>query len=420
MRADWVNQLVLLIAGASLGMAIVCILMLFTQSRPIKKENLMLCLGLCCFSATAILNALAYSDFLRQYPHWLRVAFPLHYAAAPFFYLYLRGKLTPQQYWPKLVWLHFLPAFLHLLEFIPFYLQPASYKLQLLDDFARNSNALTRQAEGLLPPYWHPYIKLSLGIVYQVASLRLLQRYQQQVAPISAVAQTGLKWLRLLVFALLAYYACTLLVVIGPKQAAWFGWVANLGILAFLVCCVLLMVIKPRFMLGRVFSKPALKMGTSPVLSSLSPEPTGVTKATEETTIHYSKPAPEKKVLVSPAEREALLQQINQLFADAKPFLQANYTLPQLATQVNVSVHKLSYLLNREITSGFNDFVNVARIDYLLEHIQHPEWQRLTLEAMAYKSGFASRSTFIKAFKQYKGVTPSVYLQGLKTKPPSP
>jgi AraC-like DNA-binding protein len=40
----------------------------------------------------------------------------------------------------------------------------------------------------------------------------------------------------------------------------------------------------------------------------------------------------------------------------------------------------------------------------------NPDYDNLTLQAVAEMSGFGNRATFINAFKKYTGVTPSYFL----------
>ncbi|MEY4333757.1 MAG: Helix-turn-helix domain, partial [Bacteroidota bacterium] len=45
--------------------------------------------------------------------------------------------------------------------------------------------------------------------------------------------------------------------------------------------------------------------------------------------------------------------------------------------------------------------------------IEAGESRNLTIEAIATNAGFASRSKFIDAFKERKGVTPSAYIKSV-------
>jgi AraC-like DNA-binding protein len=64
---------------------------------------------------------------------------------------------------------------------------------------------------------------------------------------------------------------------------------------------------------------------------------------------------------------------------------------------------------------GFREYINTYRINYFKQHVGLPPWDHFTLEAMAKASGFHSRITFIRQFKEVSGITPSAYLKQAKT-----
>jgi AraC-like DNA-binding protein len=46
--------------------------------------------------------------------------------------------------------------------------------------------------------------------------------------------------------------------------------------------------------------------------------------------------------------------------------------------------------------------------------MQKGEWEKITLEALAYQSGFNNRNSFTLSFKKFTGQTPSEYIRQLK------
>lgn len=97
-----------------------------------------------------------------------------------------------------------------------------------------------------------------------------------------------------------------------------------------------------------------------------------------------------------------------------KPYLAHGFSLQELSTKTGINVPTLSALINREYRMNFNDFINQHRVAYFKELLLNEDYHRWTLEALAYKAGFNSRTTFIRAFTKYACCSPSQYLKTLK------
>ena len=75
----------------------------------------------------------------------------------------------------------------------------------------------------------------------------------------------------------------------------------------------------------------------------------------------------------------------------------------------------LSHYFNKDLDITFSDWRKNLRIDHVCTLIEDGEAKNLTIEAIATNAGFASRSKFIDAFKERKGVTPSAFIKSLRT-----
>ena len=102
---------------------------------------------------------------------------------------------------------------------------------------------------------------------------------------------------------------------------------------------------------------------------------------------------------------------LERFFMEYKPFLNTQYSLEQLVSDIHIPRYILSTFINREYGMGFREYINRYRVEYLLQNINKPEWKNLTLEAIGEECGFNSRITFIKNFKQITGSTPSDYFK---------
>ena len=117
---------------------------------------------------------------------------------------------------------------------------------------------------------------------------------------------------------------------------------------------------------------------------------------------HECVPAPHKDV---PPIAEGALE---ELMEEQRLFLNKNLTLADLAAAMKTNRTYVSNYLSQVRGQTFYDYVNQLRLERVsLPMIkEHPEY---TLEFIAAESGFASISTFRRAFIKLTGLTPRQY-----------
>lgn len=102
--------------------------------------------------------------------------------------------------------------------------------------------------------------------------------------------------------------------------------------------------------------------------------------------------------------------QIEQ-YLTTTPFLLSRFSLSKMALDLQVSERNLSYYFNTELKISFSEWKNNQRIDYACKLIEEGKATKLTVEGISQNVGFSSRSKFIDAFKERKGVVPSTYIK---------
>lgn len=99
---------------------------------------------------------------------------------------------------------------------------------------------------------------------------------------------------------------------------------------------------------------------------------------------------------------------------------QSRLTLETVAERLRLPVRYVSYLINQQHGSNFNQFVNTLRVEAVIRKLNDPAEQHKTLLALALEAGFNSKSTFNQVFRAHTGQTPSHYLaQSSKTADPA-
>lgn len=94
-------------------------------------------------------------------------------------------------------------------------------------------------------------------------------------------------------------------------------------------------------------------------------------------------------------------------------------SLNSLAEKLTLSPHELSRIINTVLKKNFNDFINEYRVTYVIQKMQDPTYHHITLLGIAYESGFNSKTTFNRTFKQMTGKSPVAYKNQLKKERPS-
>ncbi len=102
----------------------------------------------------------------------------------------------------------------------------------------------------------------------------------------------------------------------------------------------------------------------------------------------------------------------NHLYEDAE------LTLTTLALKLAIHPHELSRIINVGLDKNFSDFINECRVREIARKMRDPAYDRLTLLGIAYESGFNSKTTFNRVFKQMMGKTPVEYKNSLKKEVP--
>ena len=114
-------------------------------------------------------------------------------------------------------------------------------------------------------------------------------------------------------------------------------------------------------------------------------------------------------------KRDQILALIEEHLETAKPYLKHGYSLRNLSEDLDVTYTYLSFIINREYGLNFNDLINRYRIKHLRSLMESPDAHMYTLEGLANRAGFSSRSTFYRAFQKTTGKMPSAFMRDMLT-----
>jgi len=100
-------------------------------------------------------------------------------------------------------------------------------------------------------------------------------------------------------------------------------------------------------------------------------------------------------------------------------YLDPELSLRSLAEKINLHPNELSRIINTALNKSFNDLINEYRIMDVFNKMQDPAYDHLTLLGIGFESGFSSKTTFNRTFKEMTGKSPAEYKNELKKERPN-
>lgn len=238
-------------------------------------------------------------------------------------------------------------------------------------------------------PYW-PYLLffkfLQLYIIgIMIWFLRKLKIYQSGIKDYySNVEHINLDWLK--------YFSWLYIVAYGTSFVAFFFY--NIGFIQDISIPLLAINIATYVALFWMIYKGIKQFK----LASFS-EPIPTSKPTKK----YSTSS------LTMADAKTLFGEIKKLFEQEKIFHNPDLKVQDLAESLGVNNHNISQVLNEIAGKSFYDFVNGYRLSYFKDQLADPEKRKYTILALGMESGFNSKASLNRVFKQQLGETPREY-----------
>jgi YesN/AraC family two-component response regulator len=114
-----------------------------------------------------------------------------------------------------------------------------------------------------------------------------------------------------------------------------------------------------------------------------------------------------KSSSLSGEQIESILTRLRELMEKEKPYLKPDFSLPDLADKMKVSIHQLSQVINDGMGKTFFEMTAQYRIDEA--RIRLKEQPNIKVEEIAEQVGYNSKSSFNTSFKKLCGMTPSEF-----------
>lgn len=122
-------------------------------------------------------------------------------------------------------------------------------------------------------------------------------------------------------------------------------------------------------------------------------------------------PVKKKTALINATKSSEYSARLLEYLSVNKPFLNPDLSLRELASQVEIHPNHLSWLLNNNFGKNYNEFINQYRIEAFKLNAKASKNANLTIEGLAYESGFNSKTVFNTYFKKETGLTPKQFMK---------
>lgn len=307
----------------------------------------------------------------------------------PVLFFYIRSLLDQSFVFRRQHLVHFIPAFVYgLYSLIVF----------ITDQWIMGYAYFYADGKDKDFSPWYQMAGFISLIAYLIASLRVYKRYKLLSYDALSFADTVLfKWAKHFLLALMVLAGLRLLFfIINPEWAAFgkkFWYYLSFSALYYYISIS-----------GYINT---IRSVTSFSIFSL-PDPLPVQVITEEPATEYIAIGNDKEAIEDITEWK---EKIMQLMQRERLYENPALTIADLADRLHTHSKKISQVINQGFEMNFNDFINTYRVEEVIRKIEAGEANSQTLMGIAYDAGFNSKSTFNRAFKRVKAITPKEFLE---------
>lgn len=353
--------------------------------------------------------------------HTYRTGYIAAFLLMPLSFFYIRS-LMQQKRFRLFDLIHFLPASIFIIDFIPFYFQSAEYKLQQLEIDSRGINTSVIQfSQGWLGiGFIYVPLRIALTLVYWAWQVRMILHAGKIKDGQSLVTENKniMLWAKIFcgsqVLLFLPYYVNAFF---GDQQNVYF--LIHVLLAVSVSMTILALILQPSILYGlkgvviRKFNND--KEGNGSEVPTITQDHAAITgHGTEKIDVMHLKTVSENvshDTYLSAKKLNNLGERLVEHFSLNHTYLKKGYTSSNLAAEMNMQPYILSAVINQVFRTNFNDFINGYRVDHAKTLIENGEARLLTLEALSEQCGFRNRNSFTMAFKKHAGQTPSDFIK---------
>lgn len=365
------------------GMALLFLLMIFLfKARTHYSKNLLF-----VFFANSFFFLLYYYAFLHRLRDLGALAFffgnGTGYLLGPVTYFYLKALILPNKKIVPALWLHLIPFFCNwLLVSVPVSISMAT---PYLTAYGKNYAAIADYLNLVENIYFLAYIIITYQLTKRIR-IASLENY-------SSLNRKDLSWFHNLLVGLFLIVLLDCVFSVYELNYQMIPW--NIGtIIAFLFIVLYSYlgykgIFQSNILLPNFVVNDSLQESRNEKSIIISPSTIGITDE----------------------EASELKIRLYELLDIKKLYLNDSLSLTDLAEAMDISSRKLSEFLNKSIQINFYTLINDYRVAEVQERLKEEESKKYTLLGLAQDSGFQSKASFNRIFKNKTGMSPSQYRQ---------
>ena len=349
-----------------------------------KKANSVLSLLILLVSLSLLGRVASYqSAFYNFQPKLLLLSDSIYFLFGPLFYLYMLRLLTVQVKSSAKKWLHFIPAVIQLLVYLPLVFQE---RVSFMDDVRDLEYEVLFASVG--------FAALLFNAFYWIQCNKLIRRYQEDMAHTHSFEENLtylVAFVKLMGVCLFLWGFAYLAYPLAPLLNTDPLWLSELSTdILWVVLSIL------TYFLG--------------FYAMSQPEIFSLIRHDDEAHDEHEAASDKQKSSSLPDENLIKMkEELSLLMVSEKPYRNPKLSLQELAEMMDTNIHTISRLINEGYEKNFYDFINEYRIEEFKELIAKEQYKNQTFLALALEVGFSSKTTFYRAFKKSTGETPRKY-----------
>lgn len=338
-------------------------------------------------------------------PFWLAIFYnhftPFMLLLGPLLLFYIRGTLDDTSVLKKSDVFHFIPALVHLIGIIPYCLLPFSEKIQIatiiihnIDDIVTiNTNYFYSTSINFIlrPVLLFGYVVYCMYLIWKRFSANNFDRNIPKKQLL-----ISFRWLIILVVSLFFIVVEFLIITFNSLHIK-----PSVGLINSY----------PMYILsGVAYFGMSFSLLLFPNILYGIPKRIEVKEKNKKVELKKQVPIQEETVSLEDDPFYELSENIKVYLEKERPYLNADFSLSDIALALQVPQNHVSYCINTIMGTKFSTLKSDLRIHYVTDLFSGNLKESYTIEGIAQQSGFKTRANFYSVFKEKTGMTPTEFI----------